>query len=232
MSSSLQPLYIDPSLPVSEAFNELPPGFKIFLKNGFSILTKAVKAGKTTEFVKTVIENGITAGTPTSRSAAVEIAKQLSVKVDDVHKLLAAVAFSTSTVVAQQSLSSDDFVQAGVRAGFIDADEQYLARQFIEALVQSRIPIVEINEKSRVASRLLPSLTTFSTVVDVRPAFNDDDSAVRFSVPVVIAHIENDSTNDGIWLQMSKRQVQNLIADLQLVLTRIDIIEKWSAEKA
>ena len=135
-------------------------------------------------------------------------------------------------MVLPKNAFSGCFRWGGIKAGFIDTNEQKSARQFIDALIQSRVPLVEMTEKSRVATRLLPSLTSFSTVVDVRPAFNEDDSAIRFSVPVVIAHIENDSTEEDIWLQMTKRQVQNLIADLQAVLTKVDVIEKWAAEKS
>jgi len=63
----------------------------------------------------------------------------------------------------------------------------------------------------------------------VRPSFSKDGAAIRFTVPVIIGHIVNDSTED-VWIQMSKKQVEQLISDMQGVLSKVEVLERWTAK--
>ena len=74
-------------------------------------------------------------------------------------------------------------------------------------------------------------LTKFSTMIDLRPGFSEDERSIKFTVPVVIARVTNDETDDDVWFQMSKRQVERLIIDLQNVLVKVEVAEKWSNGK-
>ncbi len=83
-------------------------------------------------------------------------------------------------------------------------------------------------DENRLVKALLPSLTSFSCLVDLRPSFGGNGQEIKFSVPVVLAHIANDSTDDA-WIQMSKSQVERLILDLQDVLRKISVLENWAS---
>ena len=158
------------------------------------------------------------------------IGEKLGVKKEDVPRLFAAVTFCTSTLIEQKSLTASVFVNTGVSLGLIAEEDKEHVGRFMDAVLSNREPVANMAERARVASTLLPRLTTFSTTIDLRPAFNDDGTAIKFSVPVIIAHVENDSTDD-VWVQMSKTQVERLITDLQEVLERVGVVEKWAEEK-
>jgi len=221
------PLYINPSLPIREAFSSLPAGFKNFLKSGFAIVAALTEKGKTADVLNVVLDED-SSGAGLSRTAGKEISTNLGINADDVPELIATVTFCVSIFIQQATLSAAEFVSAGVEMGFIDSKQQTTIKRFIDFVVENRASSSEITERKRLTARLLPMLTRFSTVVDIRPGFTDDETSVKFSVPVVIARIENDSTTDDLWMQMSKRQVERLIIDLQEVLRKVEIAEKWS----
>lgn len=221
-------LYIDPTLPVREAFNNLPAGFKSFLKRGFSTVAFLSKKGLTVELITMILEED-TGGTALSPTASKEIAERLWLKPGDVPQVTATVTFCLSMFAQQEGLSPAEFVSAGLEDGFLVQSDQEQIKQFLQVVADSRSSAAEMTERKRLASRMLPMLSRFSMMIDIRPAFSDDDSTVKLSVPVVIAQISNDTNDDDLWFQMSKRQVERLIVDFKEVLRKIEVAERWSA---
>ena len=100
----------------------------------------------------------------------------------------------------------------------------------MEGIAKNRAAITRTNKENRLVHAVLPSLRQFRTVVDLRPSFSEDGTVIRYAVPVIIALIANDLT-DEVWVQMSKKQAEELISDLQDVLRKITALEQWAAKQ-
>lgn len=87
-----QPVYFDPSLPISESLATLPADFKAFLRAAFSVIAKVVASGKISELVTRVSSEG--ADGRTSISAARAFAAQAGIDVDEAGRLFTAATFS------------------------------------------------------------------------------------------------------------------------------------------
>jgi hypothetical protein len=229
MPDDRESLYIDPSLPVSQAFEMLPGAFRIFLKEAFSRLAKVVTAGKLAELESLASSEDAT-NTPLSRSAAKAAAVQLGVGIEEVPGIFASATFCVGILVAQKRTTADELVSAGIEAGLIAPSDRSSVHRFAESIIANRGSIADTGKRHRLVQALLPSLTSFSCLVDLRPSFTDDASAINFCVPVVIGHLVNDSTED-VWIQMSRAQVERLILDMQEVLRKVDVLEKWAVNR-
>ena len=222
-----QEFHLDPSVPLAESFKTIPADFKKFLRRGFASLTNVVARGQIADLAKRASEAAST-GPTLSKASGRDLAVQYGVGREDVPSLISAAVLCTAAVVAQKKLTADEFVKMGLQVGFIAPNDEANARALADAIVNDRDSLRKISRRARLEKALLPSLTSFNTVVELRPSFVEDDSAINFAVPVVIAHIGNDSADDA-WVQMSKAQVQQLIGELQDALRRIGTLEKWAA---
>jgi hypothetical protein len=54
---------------------------------------------------------------------------------------------------------------------------------------------------------------------------------VKYAVPVILARIGTDSGKKDLWLQMSKKQAQRLITDLETALRKVDVAETWATNR-
>jgi hypothetical protein len=221
--------YFDPSLPISESFASVPAEFKAFLRAAFSSLAKVVAAGKISELVEQLSSDG-TDGRTISRATSVTFAAQAGIDLEQALRLFSAATFSAAALVSQRALTPEEFVSAGVQVGFIAETDSRNVLLLAQGIVANRTPIAEITKQNRLVHALLPSLASFRTVIDLRPSFTDDGNSIAFSVPVIVGHIVNDSTED-VWIQMSKKQVERLISDLQDVLRRVDVLEQWAGKQ-
>lgn len=227
MPDKEQSIYLDPSLPISESFATLPADFKTFLRGAFALLAALVATGKTPELVAQVSSDEGEPWSTLSRSAANAIASQLGIEEDRVGRVFSAAMFCSAAFVNQKGLTPEEFVSAGVRLGFIAEADNRNVLLFAQAIAANRVSLTDTNKQNRLVHTLLPSFAAFHTVVDLRPSFTEDGTAIKFTVPVIIAHIVNDSTDD-VWLQMSKKQVERLISDMQDVLRKLEVLERWS----
>jgi hypothetical protein len=223
-----QSINFDPTLPVAEAFASVPADFKAFLKSSFSVLSKVVEAGKLAELVTQISSQG--ADGRVALSEAKGFALQAGIETTEAHRLFSAVTFLASAIVNQKDLTAEEFVSVGVRTGFIAEVDSGNVLLLTQAFAANRAPMTKVNRQNRLIHALLPSLTSFQTVVDLRPSFSDDGTAIRFAVPVIIARIVNDSTED-VWVQMSKKQVEQLISDMQEVKRKVEALEEWAGKQ-
>lgn len=218
--------FFDPSQPVSDSFAAVPADFKAFLKSSFSILAKLVAAGKISELVSQISSDA----RAISRGAAKTFATAAGIEVDEARRIFAAATFAAASFVNQKALTPEEFVAAGVQAGFIAESDRRNVSSLAQEIVANRISLAESDKHDRLVHALLPSLASFTTVIDLRPSFTDDGGAIGFAVPVIVGHIVNDSTDD-VWIQMSKKQAERLISDLQDVLRRVEVLERWAAKQ-
>jgi len=229
MPDERESIYIDPSLPISGSFEMLPSAFKVFLKEAFSRIAKIVAAGKLSELTSLAGSGDATGALP-SQSASKEAAARLGIDVDEIPAVVAAATFCVGILVARDGTNADQLVNAGIEAGLIASSDRAGVHQFAESVVANRSSIADLTKRHRLVHALLPSLTAFTCLVELRPSFTEDASAIKFCVPVVLGHLINDSTDD-VWIQMSKTQVERLILDMQDVLKKIEVLEKWSAKR-
>jgi hypothetical protein len=222
-------IFLNPTAPLKDVLSDLPSGFKAFLKNGFSILAGLSTKEKITDVVYVVLEEE-SPGRIT-RSVAKDISERLGIPTDDVSPLFTTATFCITIFIQQKTLTADEFIVAAGEIGIINEKDRVALHPFIDFVAESRSVASDVTDKNQLVARLLPALTRFSTIIDIRPSFGDDEveKGVKFSVPVVLARIETDSTENELCFQMSKRQLQRLIGDLQQAFRRVEIAEKWSA---
>src|ERR1700728_1925037 len=226
-----QSIVLNPTAPLKEVLSDLPSGFKTFLRKGFALLAGLSSREKITDVVDVVLEEESPGRI--SHSVAKDISARLGIPTDDVSALFATATFCITILIQQKTLTADEFIATAGQMGIISEKDQVPLLPFIDFIAESRSVVSEAADKNQLAARLLPSLTRFSTMIDIRPSFGDDEEkGGKFSVPVVFARIETDSTEDDVWFQMSKKQLQRLINDLQAALRRVEIAEEWSASNA
>jgi hypothetical protein len=117
-------------------------------------------------------------------------------------------------------------VDALLSAEILDKNAQAAITAVLNELERDRSSVSSALRRASLATRLLPSLTDLSCVVDIRIGFDNDEIAL--AVPVVLMHIDTDSNNQEIWFQMSKGQLKTAIEDLTKILLRVEAAEKWS----
>lgn len=224
-----QSIFLNPAAPLKDVLSDLPSGFKTFLKSGFSIVAGLSSKEKITDVVYVVLEEE-NPGRIT-RSVAKEISARLGISTDDVSPLFATATFCITIFTQQKTLTAEEFIAAAEEIGIINKKDRDALYPFVDFVAESRSVAADVTDKNQLAAKLLPSLTRFSTTIDIRPSFGGDevDKGVKFSVPVVLARIDTDDSENAFWFQMSKKQLHRLVMDLQEAFRRVEIAEKWSA---
>jgi hypothetical protein len=202
-----------------DRFSNMPSGIKAFIRDGFSVLAKVppTKMGDLFQVVLGSIEYG-------SVVDESEAQAKLGITKDDARPLLAAVSLVASTLSSKDE-TADELIEELAKAGALDPVNRPAALKFAFEVVAKRTVVHQTFERSQLASRVLPSLDDFEATVDVRLGF--DKNRIAFSVPVALVHIDTDARGQELWLQLSKRQIQKIIGDLQDTLEKMSVAEAW-----
>ncbi len=208
---------------VQEVFADMPTGLKDYVRDGFAVLSKlpqqkfdeirratldAVEAGGS------VVEGGLSA--------------RLDIDKADVRSLLAATSlFATFLLGRDEKLPQ--LVAAAVEAKLIRPEDSPAALLFYEAIERDRPTLKETIQRSRYSSSVLPSLLEFETTIDIRLGF--EKGRVDFVTPIALVHLDTDSEGQEVWLQLTKKQVERVVNELQDALRKMEEAEKWAGPR-
>jgi hypothetical protein len=212
------------SLGIGEAFADMPSSMKSYMKDGLDVLSRIPRTD-----IPKVAASAIEAVQSPYQANPEQLAKSLGLEVGEAGKLLSAASFLT-VLVSGRSDSSEEVVRAAESAGLTDELSKEATIAFIRELAPRREALKSTIERSRIANQVLPSLTQFDTVVDLRLRLTNGNPSV--TVPVVIVHLDTDAPHADTWFQMQKADVESLIKDLQGVLGQIAELETWLQGKA
>jgi hypothetical protein len=205
--------------PISELFAGMPAGLKGFMREGFASLAK-IPQSKRDELMQVILDSIDSGTVGTEREAQTK----LGVSADDSRALLTAAGLIASTL-SRRDDSPEALVQELEKAGALDAVDRPAVLRFASDVVAERSTVKQAVERSQLAGSVMPSLMLFESAVDVRLSF--DKNRVAFSVPVLMVHIDTDAEGQEMWLQLSRRQVQRVIEDLQEALKQMSSADAW-----
>ena len=123
----------------------------------------------------------------------------------------------------------EEFLVAATRVELIRPEIQAKVRSFLDNIVADRVEVKKALRRASLPSQVLPFLTDFEVVVDLRVAYEDD--AVLSVVPVALFHIDTDANSQEIWFQASKGQLERLKADIDSTLKKMEAAEKWGSRE-
>jgi len=203
--------------------SDIPPVVRAFLKEGFSVLQRLYPTSR--QKVLEVIEETVKSGFELEGK---DIRPRLNISETESRQLLAALNFLGLYIASSTSEASIvSAVESMKEAELISDTEAPAVQDVLGTLVQH--PSIKGDlETARLASALLPSLLSFDTTVDVRVRVRQNQ--VAMSVPVLIVHLDTDASDQEIWFQLSKRQVQKMIDEFTMALNQMEVAEKWAAQ--
>jgi hypothetical protein len=204
---------------VMETVSGIPSEVKTYLGKGFAVLAR-LPEDKLAPLMDAAKEH---LGAPVAASRD-EVASTLGVEPEDATALMTAVSFATFSLTSRGD-KAEDFVKALTTAKIVTETQQPQALRVAQAIVNNRLALKEALQRSRVAAAVLPSLIQFETTIDLRLGF--EKNQVGFAVPVVVMHVDTDAQGEELWLQVNKKQLENLIRDLEEARRRLDQAEKW-----
>jgi len=156
-----------------------------------------------------------------------EDAKALGIAPAAARLLLSAASFAAVSVGVREA-AAEEFVAALRSSGLVqDSDGGLL--EFCQLVVTQRSGIRDLLKRSQLASIVFPALTDFDVTVDVRLGF--EDGRVAMAIPVALMHFDTDSRGQEIWFQLSGRQLERLVEDLNVALREVHAAERWIESK-
>jgi hypothetical protein len=205
---------------LADIFSDFPAGAKAFLKEGFAILAKLSE--RAIEDVSGIVIESIQSGYGVGE---VELVTKTGISKEEAKPLLAVTSLIASMLSSREE-GPEDLLRGATDAGILESKHQQAALRFSESVVRNRGLLKQVMELSRLAGGVLPSLTDFETTVDVRLGF--EKARVGVSVPLAIVHLDTDAQGQEVWFQLTKKQVQRIIDDMQTTLRRMEEGEKWA----
>jgi hypothetical protein len=121
--------------------------------------------------------------------------------------------------------TADEFLAASVQTELMRPEMQPKIRPFLDNIVADRAVVKKALRRASMSSQVLPFLSDFEVVVDLRMAY--EDSAVLDAVPVAVFHIDTDANGQEIWFQASKGQLERLKIDIDGTLKKMEAAENW-----
>jgi len=207
---------------IPEMFNDMPSTIKAYLKEGFVVLARVID-----RHIETLVPLAAQAVQTPYKVDEDELALQLGIPSKDAGHLLSAVSLLTA-VVSGGGDTPEQIVSAAVEANLIPQEARNAAAAFATALVPRRDTLKRTLDVSRLAARVLPSLTSFDVAVDVRLSF--EKGKPKLAVPVAVAHLDTDAEGGEIWFQMQKTDVEKLVEDLGRTLKEMMEAQRWAQE--
>lgn len=204
---------------LSAVFSSMPAEVKGFLREGFATLAK-IPPERFQDLLKAVLEQ-VQEGYAGGGS---EFAKTLGIPPEEGGPLFAAAGLFTS-IFSSREVVVDDLMRYARTAEVINEKNAQAALQFAQLAARDRAAIARAMEQSGIASAVLPSLSTFETTVDLRLGF--EKGRISTTVPLAVLHVDTDAEGQEVWVQLTKREVQRIVEDLQGVIRRLEEAEKW-----
>jgi len=213
-----------PGRSLSENFTGVPEVFAKYLRQGFNTLAKLPResqASLITQFAQTIDSPRII--------DEEKFAERIGIKEEEIGSLLAAVGMVTVALSSTED-SAPKLVEEALKAKIVSESDQGALLSFAEMIVKQRDNLKNVLTESQTASRILPALEDFSTVVDVRPIIKKGQ--ITSCIPVVLVHLDTDMANEELCFQMSKNQLKQVLERLNTTLQRVEQLEIWTKERS
>ena len=152
-----------------------------------------------------------------------KLSETLKIPVNQIDSLFAASMFTVS--VLGEGGSADEFINSCITAGVIREDRAPKIRSFLNTIVAQQPQIGRTIRRAAMPAQVLPCVSNFEVVVDLRMAF--DGEAIAEVVPVAIVHVDTDAEVEELWFQASKQQMQQLKIDVDEAIRRMELAEAW-----
>lgn len=206
--------------PLAEVFASTPPSVRAALRRGFLVI--ATLSTSESEKLLSALLRQVTAGGPLPET---ELRSLLAnVGVEDAKAALAAGSF-LAVGISSTDEGVEQVITGAVNAKIFAETDAPGVRRFAALVARNRDEFQRGLERQRLAKSVLPSLTMFETLVDLRPSFVQN--GFEFAIPVVLVHIDTDAPGQEVWFQASKGQLENIVRELHEALHRVVEAEKW-----
>lgn len=202
-------------------FADIPQGIKGFLRDGFNLLTKLHENDITEVFG--VVAESIQLGYGVGETG---LASKIGITDSEARAVLASASLFAS-ILSTRDVTAEEFVRAAIQAQVLEDTHKDSALAFCKLVVRQRASLKEAIEQAGLADVVLPSLSTFETTVDLR--LNVDKGKIVATVPVALIHLDTDAQGQEIWVQLTKRQVAKILAELQEALQTMEEAERWAS---
>lgn len=199
-----------------EMLSDLPERAKAFLKDGFQVLT-SVYDKNSSLLAKVAIES-----VRSQQLMEEPVLAETGLAPEQSRQLLGTLNF-VALLLSSTAEPAENIADALVKSALLGPQQQSTAVNLIRLLRQSTPSLKQIVAQTSLASEVLPSLTTLEFAVDIRLRFEDEG---LLAVPVLVAHIDTDSSHGESWFQMTKGQAERLIGDFKNVLAQMEQAEK------
>jgi hypothetical protein len=204
-------------------FADLPSGLKDYVRDGFAVLSRLPP--QNFDEVRRVTLEAVEAGGSVGEAG---LAARIDIKMADVRSLLAATSlFATFLLSRDENIVQ--LVAAAIEAKLIRTEDSPAVLVFYEAIERDRPALKETVERSRTLTSVLPSLLELEITVDMRLGFGK--GRLDFATPIALVHLDTDAQGQEIWLQLTKKQVERVVNELQDALRKMEEAEKWAGPR-
>lgn len=131
-------------------------------------------------------------------------------------------------LITETSASADDFV-AIARGRFFEDREAPIVESIARVIVSQRPALQETIARESLAAAVLPSLASFNIAIDLRCEFIEDRISNRVAVAVV--HIGTDDRSHQLWVQLTRADIERIVARLTEALKRMEMVEAIDPER-
>lgn len=193
-----------------QALSAIPSDYRSYFRDGFSRLAKLKR-----ELWPTLIKALEDAAPYPSNIELDPILDSLGLEGTAGTALLNATRFILGVITLRDD-SPADFVAAAYKTELLDAADQEPITEFSELVARTRFELRKSLSVGSLSHAILPSLLLFEVKVDLRLEFTD--GKVTAAAPVLIAHIDTDSSDKELWFQMTYTQLVALEHKLKKAL--------------
>lgn len=205
---------------IRDAFSDIPSQGRLYFRGGFSILSKVAKERWDSLLLAAVESFNEGYGPDTTKLSSL-----VGLSEEDTRTALGTLGM-VSAVMSSRKEAATEFVDVAISTGILDEGLRVQILDLVNAVSTKRDELRKVLERSSLAKEVLPSINEFDVAVDVRLSFSQN-GPIEFGVPVAVVHLDTDAYKHEIWFQMTKRQVQRMVDDLQEALRRMDETQKW-----
>ena len=134
--------------------------------------------------------------------------------------------FQTVKELVVDEQTPANFVQTAIEHELLDEVTKEPILAFCEVVATARPDLKQALQRSTLADEVLPSFSFLSTTVDLRPSF--EEGRIKFVVPVALLFLATDASEQQVWCQLKKSQLEEVIKDLQTTLRQMEQAEQWA----
>ncbi|MBM5651329.1 hypothetical protein GSH05_06550 [Burkholderia pseudomallei] len=203
------------------ALDDIPERAKSLLVRGLQSLAQ-LDPGKW----EALVEMAISASVSSYPVRPEDVRKHLEIDAEQGRWIGNAATFVVTLLGAYSDVTPDAFISEISERGLVDDTNKDAIKNFVAFVAERRQKLEEDAEKATLRAAVLPTLQEFNIAVDIR--FDEDPNGKPRLAPIAVTMIDTDSEGQLVWFQMSKRQVESVIQQLQEALAKLEKAEAWS----